>query len=111
MSGKPVMCAGTICAKAGQITQLRNDSGHYRPIDTSMVKAIQRLHSIGVNIQNIKVVKEQATDKLYGDRISRLLTTEKEFQAWKYKVWASAPQFLSINGNWNVIEASGTLKK
>ncbi len=84
MGGRPVQCAGTISAIRGQITRIKNDSGHYIPVDWSMAKMLQRLRSVGVNLRKITVEQAQRGGQ------------------------ANAVDFLAQNGNWETILLSGT---
>lgn len=79
MGGRPVLCAGKISARHGQITRIRNDSGHYRPVDDALATVLRRLQWAGVNLTRITVEQEQKNGKaMRGDR------------------------FLIANGNWSM---------
>lgn len=80
MGGRPVKCAGMIIIEHGVVTQIRNDSGHYRPSDESLAQVLRHLKTIGADISKITV--EQHKDG--GTR-------------------AGGVPFLQANGNWTGI--------
>lgn len=79
--GSPVQCAGMVQISAGKVTDIQNDSGHYRPSDPSLVKVLRLFQMVGINIKDITVHEE------IGGGAADGLT------------------FLRNNGNWNGILA------
>ncbi len=56
LSGKPVLCAGTINIKDGEIIGITNDSGHYRPKSRHLVNFLKLLqNSYDIDLSKIKV--------------------------------------------------------
>jgi hypothetical protein len=55
MGGEPILCAGTLEVEGGQITRIKNDSGHYQPVDATLVELLRKLRYSGVNIAKITV--------------------------------------------------------
>ncbi len=55
LGGWPVQCAGMITAKDGIITAVTNESGHYQPKDTALVKLLQLLKQVGMDPSNIDI--------------------------------------------------------
>ncbi len=127
--GRPVLCAGTICVVQGKITRICNDSGHYAPMDTAMVKVLQRLRLAGVSLAGI-TVRDQG--RLGQTKNEKGVTYLRPLEAWKKEIdamddrnkkkqekseeYGSAPRFireirgdlfLVSNGNWETINASG----
>lgn len=127
--GRPVACAGTICIEHGKITRICNDSGHYQPMDTAMVKVLQRLRLAGVNLAAITVVDQRRlgqTKNEMGQTYFRPLqdwyneVNDMDIKAKDLKLRESEYQdapgfvreirgdlFLVSNGNWETIRASG----
>ncbi len=86
MGGQSVLCAGMLDVKQGYISRIKNDSGHYKPVDGALAKVLRHLKTIGVDISKIIVEQEQKGVKISGDK------------------------FLSTNGNWdNILKSSATL--
>lgn len=54
LGGEPVLCAGTIRIEAGVVTGIANDSGHYKPHETSLLQALEALGTY-VGLQQCKV--------------------------------------------------------
>lgn len=82
MAGRPVQCAGTMQLDHGVVTYVRNDSGHYKPVDQSMVKLLQYLRMNGMDLGRITV----GQDRRGGAEVRGDL-------------------FMRDNGNWNAILA------
>lgn len=79
MGGKAVLCAGKISARQGQVTRIRNDSGHYGPCDEALATVLRRFRWAGVRLNLITVEQERkGGEKMRGDR------------------------FLAANGNWSM---------
>jgi hypothetical protein len=55
MGGEAILCAGTIKIKDGQITRIKNDSGHYQPVDATLAQLLRKLQFSGVDISKITV--------------------------------------------------------
>jgi hypothetical protein len=102
MAGRPVLCAGTICANQGQITRLCNDSGHYQPVDSAMVKVLERLRGVGVDIRGITVGLEQ-----FSRSIAKAHPNPMESEH-PTRAEVNAVRFLEGYGNWQTILRSGT---
>ena len=88
MAGRPVMCAGTMVFDQGRVTYIRNDSGHYKPVDHSMIKVLHYLQMNGMPIRDITIGREQVASGLAEGRVE-----------------VSASEFMLNNGNWNAILA------
>lgn len=88
MGGRPVMCAGTMVFDHGRVTYVKNDSGHYKPVDQSMVKVLHYLQMNGMPIRDITIGREQV---------------EKGLAQGSVEVKASV--FMQNHGNWNSILA------
>lgn len=86
MAGSPVQCAGMIQLKRGVVTHIKNDSGHYKPVDQALVKALLFLRMHGLDVDRIVVACEP---KKLGD-------SETE---------TTGADFLRANGNWEGIRA------
>ena len=94
MGGRPVMCGGTMVFSQGRVTYIRNDSGHYKPVDQSMIKVLHYLQMNGMPIKEITIGKEQVAKGLAKGRIE-----------------VSASEFMRKNGNWNAILARASHQK
>ncbi len=81
MGGRSVQCAGTISFDNGKVVYLKNDSGHYKPCDPSLVKVLLYLRMNGVEMVRIKVAREFVDVHTRGDI------------------------FLMNHGNWDAIRA------
>lgn len=95
MGGGAVLCAGTLLCSHGRITRIRNDSGHYQPVDVSMAKVLARLRTQGVDLSRMIVVLERASRDAHakgGD-----------------EVHVNALQFLNQNGNWPALMQGRTV--
>jgi hypothetical protein len=88
MGGRPVQCAGTMQFNQGAVTYVRNDSGHYQPVDQSMVKVLQLLRMNGMDLRRLTVGQEK---KFQTDR-----STDMRVRG---------DVFMRNNGNWNSILA------
>jgi len=88
LGGRPVMCAGTMVFDHGRVTYIKNDSGHYKPADPSMVKMLHYLQMNGMPIRDITIGREQVEKGLA-----------------KGSVEVSASVFMQHHGNWNAILA------
>jgi hypothetical protein len=104
MAGGPVQCGGIIRVKGGIVDYIDNESGHYKPIDLALVKALEHLKTIGMNLKKIKVGGISIRDRL--DNLPRprrkedvnLVTEGVQIDTWGDK-------FLAVNGNWEAIYA------
>lgn len=81
-----MQCGGTISAKKGYITTIKNDSGHYKPSDLALTKVLTIFRTAGVNLKDI-IVEGQVSGKS-----------------------TNADVFLGQNGNWQNILKSGRIK-
>lgn len=92
MGGAPVQCAGHMWFEDGRVTKVCNSSGHYKPVDRSMVKVLNYLRMNGLALSQItvepvqfkkvgKVVLGKSADDIRGD------------------------VFMRSNGNWKAILA------
>jgi hypothetical protein len=54
-SGDVIQCGGSIRVIEGEVTGLKNDSGHYKPVDESLVKVLEMLKSAGQDISKVDV--------------------------------------------------------
>jgi len=119
LAGGPVLCAGTMCFDQGRIVYICNDSGHYGPTDTAMVKVLQRLRLAGVDLKNITVVDRAEMVEWKGKiRFSSDIFDEhpemkpkgsspSPFQHTpKYSRTMRGDLFLYANGNWETIGRS-----
>lgn len=104
MAGKPVQCGGIIHVKGGKVDYIDNESGHYKPIDLALVKALEHLKTIGMDLKKIKVGGISVRDRIInlprprqkGDEDP--LTKGEPIDTWGDK-------FLAVNGNWEAIYA------
>jgi hypothetical protein len=55
MAGGTVRCAGTWKIVGGQVLEITDASGHYRPTKQHLLSAIESLKSYGANISNLQV--------------------------------------------------------
>ena len=55
LAGQPVGFAGGIVVQDGEIVELDNMSGHYKPSTKYMVAALTRLHALNVNLDEVKI--------------------------------------------------------
>jgi hypothetical protein len=79
LAGMPIQCGGSMHVEKGRVTGLRNDSGHYQPVDESLAKVLELLKTMGVDISQVLVHSEVARAEVKGD------------------------VFLVRNGNWDAI--------
>lgn len=89
MRNKPVQCAGVITIRKGRVTEISNKSGHYKPSDPHLVKAIIQLETVGMNPKKI------AVSNVNGQSIN-------------------GDEFIQQNGNWETIRKKtkqGTWKR
>jgi len=82
MGGAPVLCAGMISVKNGIVTLITTGSGHYVPGYAFVVKVLQLLQSVGMDIKKIEV---QLFDEGGGS------------------IWTDAKTCLEKHGNWEAI--------
>ena len=106
LHGRPVLCAGTICATAGQITRLKNDSGHYKPVDTAMVKVIERLRTAGVDISKITIGLEEMAGEMV--KVAKEKYRLEPNDLAQIDAGVNAVRFLKHYGNWETILKSGS---
>ena len=102
MAGGDVLCAGTIQIQNGTVTHIKNDSGHYKPVDVSLVKLLQHLQMNGVDPAKVTVDSvglerrfEWKDGKLISDPKRRFRTTEGPT--------VKGNVFLAQHGNWESI--------
>lgn len=86
LAGRPVQCAGTIQLKNGTVTHISNNSGHYKPIDQSLLKVLLYLKMNGLDVRD--VIVESAVHKI-GD-VAKTST---------------GAEFMRAHGNWEAIRA------
>jgi len=86
MAGRPIQCAGTLQIENGCVIYIKNDSGHYKPVDQSLVKVLLFLQMHGLDTGRITVASA-AHQK-----------GEKEQET-------TGEVFMQENGNWDAIEA------
>ncbi|HXC34769.1 MAG TPA: hypothetical protein VNV43_02780 [Candidatus Acidoferrales bacterium] len=55
LSGRPVMCSGTILIKNGEVKMITNDSGHYQPGVGGLAQAVEALGALGVPLDKLDV--------------------------------------------------------
>ena len=55
LAGRDVQCAGTMQFEKGIVTHVKNDSGHYAPVDLSLVKVLHLLRMNGMDLSRITV--------------------------------------------------------
>ncbi len=55
LMGKPVLCAGTIKVKQGKLSYIDIGSGHYKPQDRHLLKALGVLSENGVTLSEVNV--------------------------------------------------------
>lgn len=97
MAGSPVQSGGIIRVKRGIVDYIDNESGHYKPIDLALVKALEHLKTIGMNLKKIKVGGISVRDRIAIP--NKPVTAEgKPIDTWGDK-------FLAANGNWEAIYA------
>ncbi|MCA9151712.1 MAG: hypothetical protein KDA92_20550, partial [Planctomycetales bacterium] len=59
-AGEPIICAGEIHVVNGEIREINNNSGHYRPSTTSLYTAVRLLEARGVNLNHVRVQSWEA---------------------------------------------------
>jgi len=97
MAGGPVQCGGIIRVKGGIVDYIDNESGHYKPIDLALVKALEHLKTVGMNPKNIKVGGISIRD--------RIKEPNKPVIAKGVPIDTWGDKFLAANGNWEAIYA------
>lgn len=55
-AGKDVICAGTVLATDGKLTQIQNNSGHYKPTRDHLHNAVVLLHGQGLDFSAAKII-------------------------------------------------------
>ena len=98
MAGGPVQCGGIIGVKGGVVNYIDNESGHYKPIDLALVKALEQLKTVGMNLKKIKVGGISIRDRI------KLLNKHVQAKGEIIDTWGD--KFLAVNGNWEAIYAS-----
>ncbi|MEN8149144.1 MAG: hypothetical protein ABFS86_04930 [Planctomycetota bacterium] len=101
MAGKPVMCAGMIEISNGVVTDIDNLSGHYKPVDVTLVQVLEQFRAIGMNLRRIKVttmVKRMVEEFI----VDKMVRQEKLVQ-----VNTRGDRFLAANGNWEAVQRFG----
>ncbi|WP_146402375.1 hypothetical protein [Planctomycetes bacterium CA13] len=86
MGGIPVQTAGTVEFGKGKLVAIKNDSGHYQPVDLSLVKALQYFRIHGMNINDVKV----STVRFKNNRGAGDAST-------------TGAEFMRSHGNWEAI--------
>jgi hypothetical protein len=73
MGGKAIQCGGTMRITNGVVTGVKNDSGHYKPVDESLAKVLELLNTVGMDLSKIEVrtVEVKVEDKVKGDAFLR----------------------------------------
>jgi hypothetical protein len=79
MGGNAVQCGGTMRVIKGVVTGVKNDSGHYKPVDESLAKVLELLKTVGMDVSKVEVRTAGAGTTVKGD------------------------VFLQQNGNWDAI--------
>lgn len=79
MGSAPVQCAGMIKIEHGIVKRIFNNSGHYQPVNTALVRLLRLFESVGMNPKTIEVIPMNSTVSFSGD------------------------VFLKENGNWETI--------
>jgi hypothetical protein len=83
--GEPILSAGTVSVVRGRITRIKNDSGHYEPVDESLAQVLRKLRFSRVDISKITVERE-GWRKIEGETAPPACPGDK---------------FLLANGNWS----------
>ena len=55
LGGEPILCAGTLEVDHGRIHRIKNDSGHYQPVDATLAQLLRKLQFSGVDISKIDI--------------------------------------------------------
>jgi hypothetical protein len=80
LAGMTVLCAGSMCITNGVVTDIRSDSGHYKPTYSQLMNVVQHLCVMGVN----------TTEVIISDFLSWPLGTASEFLAnnehWRKRI-------------------------
>jgi len=92
MGGRPVRCAGDMWFNQGRITKITNGSGHYKPVDTAVVKLLNYLRMHGIGPSTITVETFAFVDK-DGEIVADTVNSSE----------VQGDVFLRDNGNWNAI--------
>ena len=88
--GEPILCAGTASVVRGRIIRIKNDSGHYQPVDQSLAHVLRKLQFSGVDLSKIEVHREEWKQ---GEE-DRYITPTAYSGDW----------FLRVNGNWGLAQ-------
>jgi hypothetical protein len=94
MAGMPVQCAGHMWFDNGVVTKVCNSSGHYKPVDQSMVKLLSHLRSFGVDLR--KVTVEPVQFRKVGKNVVGQSADD-----------VNGEVFMRNRGNWKAILARG----
>jgi hypothetical protein len=90
LSGKDVLCAGTISIKKGKLRAISNNSGHYKPDTIALTRMVRLLQDEGVDLRNVVVLDSSRPRE-------EQLTEGKYYLAGKYgkfPPWAKAEEIL-----------------
>ena len=92
MGGRSVQCAGTIWIENGRVTKIKNSSGHYKPVDTSMVKVLNHLRVNGIAPRTVTVETVAFINK------KGVIVADE-----RHSTEVRGDIFLRDNGNWEAI--------
>jgi hypothetical protein len=82
LAGRPVLCAGIITARDGIVTEISPASGHYQPGNTDLLKVLQLLKTVGMNLRKIELYSFESMEL------------------------GNAEDFVKANGDWKAIRRS-----
>ncbi len=85
-------CADDIWFNQGRVTKITNGSGHYKPVDTAVVKLLNYLRMHGIDPSTITVETFAFVDK-DGEIVADTVNSSE----------VQGDVFLRDNGNWNAI--------
>ena len=57
LAGAPVACAGDMSVIDGELLEISNSSGHYRPPPPMLDQVVQRLAEMGVDVSGVKLTR------------------------------------------------------
>jgi hypothetical protein len=115
VGGRAIQCAGIIRFSKGKVDYIDNESGHYKPIDLALVKALEHFKTVGMKLSDIRVSAKVVRDRPLTDELWKLYSKEKK-EKWplgepgakaETTVRCDGEEFLMANGNWASIIASG----
>ena len=88
MGGNTVQCGGSMRVIDGVVTGVKNDSGHYKPVDESLVKVLEMLKTAGQDIRKVDV---------------RTILGEVTGKEGSLNRGVRGDVFVAQNGNWDAI--------